>query len=211
MTETAIVNIALGRAQISARLTDYATDTGKEARAARDAYESIRDNMLRKYLWSFAKKRVELAEVVTVPAFGRDRAFALPADFLRAISVHPSDSDWAKIRYKLETVEVSGSDARVIVTDATQLFLRYVAKQTNTSLMDPMFREALSWDLAKHFALVVKESTTQAEYCGKELRAALNEAKAANAIEDWPEEFPAGSWLNERFVEGDTWYGDIYS
>lgn len=210
-TDTGIVNIGLARALVSARLTDLSADTTKEAKVARDAYESIRDNLLRKYLWSFAKKRVELAELATAPSFGRDNAFGLPADFLRIISVHPSDSEFAKIRYKLETVEVAGADTRAIITDATQAFLRYVARQDDTSLMDPMFREVLAWDLAEHFALVIKESVSHAEYCGKRGRAALNEARAANSIEDWPDDFPAGSWVNERFVEGDTWYGDIYS
>lgn len=210
MSDTGIVNLGLGRAQIKARLNDLATDTTAEAKAARDCYDRMRDNLLRKYLWSFAKKRVELAEVATAPAFGTLHAFALPADFMRAISVHPVGSDHARIRYKLETIVVSGADARVIVTDATHLFLRYVARQPLTGLWDAMFVEAFAWDLGRHFSLVLKESTTQAEYCGKEFRTAINEAKGANAIEDWPDPFPAGSWVNERFVEGDSWAGDVY-
>lgn len=211
MTDTSIINIALGRAHINARLTDLSTDTTSEAKAARDVYEGVRDALLRKYLWSFAKKRVELAEVVTAPAFGVERAFALPADFLRVISLHPSDSNFAKIRYGLETVEVAGFPTRVIVTNATTLFLLYVAKQTSTELMDPMFRDVLAWELGEHFALVVQKSNAQAEYCAKRAKAALNEAKGTSSIENWPEDFPAGSWVNQRFVEGDMWYGDVYN
>ncbi len=77
--------------------------------------------------------------------------------------------------------------------------------------MDAMFRDVLAWDLAEHFALAIKESTSQAEYCATKGRRALAEARAANSIEDWPDEFPAGSWVNQRFVEGDNWYGDVYS
>lgn len=209
-TKTSLVNIALGRAQCP-RINDVDTDTSKEAKVARDIHDDMRDNLLRKYLWSFAKKRVELAEVSQAPAFGYDNAFGLPADYLRTISVHPADSECAKIKYKLETVSVLGTDTRVIVTNATQLFLRYVARQESVALMDPMFRESFAWDLAVHFALAVKESTSQAEFCRKEFRHSLVEARAANSIEDWPEEFPLGSWVGERFVEGDNWYGDSYT
>lgn len=210
-TETSLINIALGRAQIKARLNNVETDVTVEAKVARDCYVDIRDNLLRKYLWSFSKKRVELAQAVTTPAFGYDRAFVMPADYLRTISVHPADSECARIRYKIETVSVSGADTLVAVANATQLFLLYVARQASAGLMDAMFRDVLEWDLAEHFALAIKESTTQAEYCTKQGRRALAEARAANAIEDWPEEFPAGSWVNERFVEGDNWSGDAYS
>lgn len=210
-TETSLVNIALGRAQIRARLNAIATDTSAEAKVARDCYDDIRDNLLRKYLWSFAKKRVELAEVAQAPAFAYDNAYGLPADYLRTISVHPADSEFAKIRYKIETVSVLGTDTLVLITNATQVFLKYVAKQESVALMDAMFRDVLAWDLAEHFALAIKESSSHAEYCTKQMRRSLAEARAANSIEDWPDDYPAGSWVNERFVEGDNWYGDIYS
>lgn len=208
-TETSLVNIGLGRAQC-ARINALDTDATKEAKVARDVYTDMRDALLRKYLWSFAKKRDELAAVVTAPGFGYDRAFGLPADYLRTISVHPADSECAKIKYKLETVEVSGTATLVIVTQATQLFLRYVARVESVALMDPMFRDVLAWDLAEHFAMAIKESTSLAEYCAKKARSALAEARSANSIEDWPDEFPAGSWVSERFVEGDNWAGDSY-
>jgi hypothetical protein len=210
MTETLIVNVALARAQVHARLNDYASDVTAEARAARDVYEHARDTLLRGYIWSFARKRVELAQVVEVPAFGVDRAWALPSDFMRAISAHPSDSDFSRVRYKLETIEVSGADARVLVANSTQIYLRYVSRQISTSLMDPMFRDALAWELAKHFSLVIKESTAQAEYCGKELAKAISAARSTNALEDWPDRMPDGSWTEERYVEGDSWSGGCY-
>ncbi len=209
-TETSLVNIALGRAQCP-RINALDTDTTKEARAARDCYDDFRDALLREYLWSFSKKRVELAEVAQAPAFGYDNAFGLPADYLRVISVHPADSECAKIKYKIETVNLLGTDTLVLVTNATQVFLRYVAKQESVALMDAMFRDSLAWKLAEYFADQIKESSSLAERAHKRFLSSVAKAKAANSIEDWPEEFPLGSWVSERFVEGVNWAGDSYT
>lgn len=207
-SETGIVNIGLARAQIRARLTALGTDTSAEAKVARDVYYDMRDALLRQYLWSFAKKRVQLAQVVTTPAFGFDYGYAMPADFLRVISVHPSDANNSICRYKVETLSVSSTDTLVLLANTTTLYLRYVAKVESAALMDPMFRDVLSWRLAEHFANAIRESASQADACYKRGRMAITEAKAANSIEDWPDEFPDGSWASERGVEGNpSWAG----
>lgn len=207
-SETGIVNVGLARAQIRARLTALDTDTSAEARAARDVYDDMRDALQRQYMWSFTKKRAALAQVLTTPAFGFDYGYAMPSDFLRVISVHPSDANNSICRYKVETLSVSSTDTLVLLANANTLYLRYAAKIESAALMDPMFRNVLSWQLGEHFSLSIRESTSQADYCHKRMRLSLSEARAANSIEDWPDEFPDGSWASERGVEGNpSWAG----
>jgi hypothetical protein len=212
VTKTSLVNVALGYAMCD-RVNAVDTDTSTEAKAARDVYDTKRDSLLRSYLWSFSKKRDTLAPVVTVPDFGVDYAYALPSDYLRTISVHPSDSDFSMCRYKIETILVSATPTLVIVTNIpTAIYLRYVAQVTTVSMFDPMFQEAFAWDLATFFALKIKQSASHAEYCGKEHKKAISIAKSTNSIEDWPDPFPAGSWVNQRFVDGnDAWGGDCWA
>lgn len=205
MSETEVVNLGLARAKIKARITNLATDTTSEAKAARDCFARMRNALLRKYLWSFAKMRVELAQLSTAPAFGKTYAYALPSDFVRTISVHPADSDYASVVYKMESITISGSPVRVIVADAPRLWLRYVGRQVLTGVWDELFVECFSWALAQHFALVIKESTADADYCAGEFRKALGEARAANSIEDWPDKMPDGSWSDSRDAEGGDW------
>ena len=212
VTKTSLVNVALGYAMCD-RVNAVDTDTSTEAKAARDVYDTKRDSLLRGYLWSFAKKRDTLAAVVTVPDFGVDYAYALPSDWLRTITVHPSDSDFGMCRYKHETILVSGTPTKVIVTNiSTAIYLRYVWQVTDVSLFDPMFQEAFAWDLASFFALKVKQSASHAEFCGKEHKKQISIAKSTNSIEDWPEEFPAGSWVTSRDGwSGDSWGGDSWA
>lgn len=209
VTKTSLVNVALGYAMCD-RVNAVDTDTSTEAKAARDVYDTKRDSLLRGYLWSFSKKREALTTVIPTPAFGVDYAYGLPADWLRTISVHPSDSDFAACRYKHETIVVSTVPTKVIVTNIpTALYLRYVAQVTDVAMFDPMFQEAFAWDLASFFALKIKQSASHAEYCGKEHKKAISIAKSTNSIEDWPDPMPPGSWVTERDGwSGDGWSGD---
>jgi hypothetical protein len=212
LTTTQIVNIALGKAQVTTRLTDLSTDTTKEAKRGRDIYEQTRDAMLRSHVWNFSKYRVELAEVTPdVTLVGFDKAFALPADWLRTIAVSPVNEDNCRVKYKQETVLVSSAYTRVFLTNSTTLFLRYVRQVTETALFDPMFIEALTWMLAADFASSIEKSNSHADFCRGEYRRELASARAANGVEDFPDEYPMGSWVTERFVEGDNWYGDSWA
>ena len=212
LTETAIVNMALRRAQVTARLSALDTDTTKEAKVARDLYDYKRDHLLRSHAWNFAKTRVELPTVTPDNTLvGYDYAFTMPSDALRVLAVSPVDEAESRVRYKIETVEVSSTYIRVILTNSTTLFLRYIRKVETVDLFDPSFTEAFTWDLAKDFALAIRESTSQAEFCDRQCRLALASARSTNGIEDWPDEFPLGSWVSERFVEGDNWAGDSWA
>lgn len=212
LSTTGIVNIALGKAQVTTRLTDLSTDTGKEAKRGRDIYEQTRDAMLRSHVWNFSKTRVELAEVTPDSTLiGFDKAFGLPADYLRTIAVSPVDADSARIKYKLETVIESSAYVRVLLTNSTTLFLRYVRQVTEIGLYDPLFIEAFTWMLAADFASSIEKSNSHAEFCMTEYRKKLAEARAANGVEDFPDEYPLGSWVTERFVEGDNWAGDSWA
>jgi len=211
-TKTSLVNVALGYAMCD-RVNAVDTDTSTEAKAARDVYDTKRQSLLRGYLWSFAKKRDVLSTVATVPDFGVDFAYALPADWLRTISVHPSDSDFSLCRYKHETILVSGTPTKVIVTNiSTAIYLRYVWDVETVALFDPMFQEAFAWDLATFFALKIKQSSQHADFCAGQMRRAISIAKSTNSIEDWPDPFPAGSWVTERDGwSGDSWGGDCWA
>lgn len=90
-SETGIVNIALARISVE-RISSLDSGSTKQARVARDLFDEARDELLRMHTWSFATKRVELAQATgsgATPAFGFDYAYNVPSDLLRIISVHP--------------------------------------------------------------------------------------------------------------------------
>lgn len=199
---TQLANRALSRAGCSARLNSFDNDTSLEAKTARDHYETLRDSLMREYLWSFAKKRVELSRLAATPVSGYDYAYGYPSDFLRIISVHPFDRDQSVIRYKPETIVVALVDTPCILANSDTLFLRYVRQVTAAAQFSADFYDALAWRLAVEFATGIKKDNKQADWAMKQFGAQISIAKSTNAIEDWPERYPDGSWSDVRDHDG---------
>lgn len=199
-TPTDIVNLGLRRIGAD-RIGDLSSDTSKSARVARDVYDEARRELLASHNWNFATKRKHLqstvsADVSDTPTFGWDFAYVLPEDFLRMVSVHPSDSDDASIEYRLEYQE--GGD-RVLLCNATEVYIRYVHDLEDTVVMSASFRDALAWRLAREFAAALSKSEAAAAGADSSFRRALSRAKAIEGIEDFPDRMAEGDWVSSRF------------
>lgn len=201
--KTGIVNVALRRAGES-RINNLDTDTSKEARAARDLYEEARDDLLRSHPWNFALKRKKLAQLATAPVFGWDYGYGVPADWLRTVSVHPYDGfDDTNCEYRMETQDIAGTPTRVLLAHSNQIYLRYVAQIANVSLMTPDFREALAMRLARDLSVALEKSSSAYEMLNKQYKDALSTAKSTDGMEDYPETFREGSWVESRHLWDD--------
>ena len=133
------------------------------------------------------------------PTFGWDGAYEVPDDFLRAVSIHPSDDDHASIPYRLEHMSLPGGTKRVIVVRMdTRLYLRYVADIQEYNLMTATFRNALSWRLARDFAMTLGRPQNFLDFAHKNYKSELSQAKSLDGVEDYPEPLPAGSWITSR-------------
>jgi hypothetical protein len=208
---TQLANIALQRAQCGQRLTSFDSDTFKEAQQARDVYDTLRQTMLRENLWGFAKKRVQLAQLGSAPVFGYDHAYGLPADYLRLISVHPYNGEGVLVKYHLETLVVSLTNTRAIITNADQCWLRYVYDVETLSSWDADFYDAFAWRMSVEFALNIKKSAQLAQGNMAEYRKAISLAKSTGGVEAWPEPYPEsfpGSWVSEHDGGNGTSFGD---
>ena len=189
-----IVNSAL--AKIGATRITALTDGTRNAQVASDIYDVVRDDMLRGHNWNFATQRVQLARSANAPAFGFDYQYPVPADFLRVVSVHDNDAGTGDVAYKVEHSD--DDDATVILTDATEVWLRYVAAVTDPNRMSADFREALAYALAENMAIPIASSNTLREQMAKERQRAIAKAKSADGQEDYPEQFPESSWVTAR-------------
>lgn len=144
-TSNDIVNSALRRLGAS-RVRDWAADNNREAALARDLYHETRRTLLSSHNWSFATLRVKLAKLSTVPAFGWDNAFPLPDDFLTAVSVHPSDSDFAEVPYKLEFINHTSTSGTITVVTYTSMTTDTIRLQGN-NLADTTLTEGTDFTL----------------------------------------------------------------
>jgi len=128
-------------------------DKSNSAIQMNKVFNPIRLWLLRIHIWSFAIKRASLPADATPPAFGRNNAFLLPADWIRTAPRYPEenreDVDW----------EIEGR--KILTNDSGPLEIRYGADITDTNLMDPLFREALSAKMAEQAAEALTQSNSK--------------------------------------------------
>ena len=191
-SETSIINSSLrklGEVRISSRIDGTPT-----AEAVNDLFDDIRDELLRSHPWNFATARAQLSKGAT-PISGFDNQFLVPADWLRTLEVQNNKNGYGTAIYKMES---HATDKNVILSDADELYLRYVRRVTDANIMTPDFREAFSYRLAADLALPVANSNTLRQPMEDAFVKAFRQARSVDSIEDFPDSMPEGSWIRAR-------------
>jgi hypothetical protein len=170
------------------------TDDVKSARTLNQMFDEVRDAELRRHRWKFAIKRASLPALSEAPAWGYERQFPLPSDYLAMVQIGET-----YIRPGMGGTASSSIEGGVILTSAVApLKVRYVARIENTGLFDPLFVEMLACRLAMEACETLTQSETKFSRCAQQYKDALIEATRADSIEKLPDELPAGSWLDSR-------------
>lgn len=190
-----IANVAL-RFIGASRITSF-DDGTKNADVISDLFDETRDLLLASHFWNFATKRVELAQSDTDPVFGFQHKYAIPADWIRTVSVHDTSDGFGTVDFK--------SEAGFIALDANQAWMRYIYRAEDPNLMTANFRRALSSALARDLALPIADSGTMRDRLDKQAQADLAYAKSKDAMEGTPDARPLGSWVSGRFGSRRTW------
>lgn len=150
-------------------------------------YTQSRRKVLREHPWNFAIKRAQLAASATAPAFGYDKQYPVPSDFLRLLtvndSVYTSDVPASSKDFKVEANNILISN---IFSDSNTMNITYVSDFTTVSQMDPLFVDVLAYEIAVNVAYKVAESNANIQRVAElqKQRAAL--AKAIDGQESPP-------------------------
>lgn len=189
--EVDICNLALahiGQAEITSL-----DENNKPARICKRFYPAARDDVLREHPWNFALKRVALPADVETPVFGFALQYTLPSDCLKPIE--PED---LSIRWKVE--------ARKILTDhAAPLNLRYIKKEADVSLYDPLFVIALALKVALMIGQPLTADTSLMQGLVGTYVGALRIARSADAQAGGTPDRPIeGDWLPRRGYGDDS-------
>ena len=187
---SALIKLGVGK---DGRISGLGQDT-KNATACNEQYEKLRDAAIRRHKWNFSIARAKLALSTTSPVFGPENAFQLPSDWIRTVSVHDNDVGVGLVRYKIE--------GNKILSDSTDIWLRYARRIEDPNEMTVDFREVLATMIAKDIALVITQSNTVKKDMKDDLRKAISAARSVDALEDWPEQSPPGSWTQIRNGRG---------
>jgi hypothetical protein len=197
-SSTDIANSALMRLG-AARVTDIADTTSENAKVMNAQYPIARDLLMRSFRWSFAMKRDSLPADADAPAWGFDRRFLLPVDYLHIDLVGEIYVGGDMSDYRDSDLADFQIEGRYILTNLdTPLPIRYIARVTDAGLFDPHFVEALSMKLAVDCCEKVTGSTSKKESLKGDLRDAIRNAVRANAIEKPPQPVPDESWIIAR-------------
>lgn len=189
-SEVEICNLALQ--ELGESKIDSFTEASKSARLCAARFNQARDETLQAHPWNFAIKRADLAQLTETPAFGYDHYYALPADYLSAVSIN---DDTEGIPYKIET---AADGTRVMATDEDSVSLRYIWRNKDTGAYSPQFVKALSQRLAADLAYALTRDRQLAADLEVKFERSVGKARVSDAQADYPDQLEADEWLNSR-------------
>lgn len=177
------------------------TDDVPAADVVRAQWSFVRRAELAAHPWQFATRRVKLGASADVPAFGWERAFPLPADYLRLLELPSLGWDWVRPIGE-EPRGVTGVPAfelegnQVLANVEAPLPCRYVFDQVDHAKWHPLFAEAMAYRFAVILAEPVVQSNTRRETAMFELDRTIARARRVNAIQRPPRLLrDASPWL----------------
>lgn len=133
----------------NSRSINSLNEASKEASQCSLHFDACRDAALADFDWNFATKRVALADTNNPPP---DWSFSYqyPPDCLRIteIMVPGIRNPTAAMRINYEVGADADGTGKLIYTDQSQAWLKFIARVTDVNMFDAIFMEALSWRLA---------------------------------------------------------------
>ena len=155
-SSTNIANFALAVLG-SKRIQDIEDGTNKNARIAFLHYDQAREAVLRRHRWNFALRRKTLSQLATTPVYGYSFQYGMPADFSRLAEVNET-SVWETGSADWFELEGDNDNGLVLLTNASNIRVRYVANITVVNRFDALFVEALTILLASKMARAITGS-----------------------------------------------------
>lgn len=167
--EVAICNLALARVGERANVVSINPTDGTElSEACARFYPLALGAVLEAHPWSFATKRVTLAQRSGFVADPWKYAFSAPDDFARAIDVRGADGKgydikpgFLKPRFeRIEYAMEADSSGLVFLANVEQVMLRYVINNPKPVFFPFAFVDALAWRMAGNLAGELIKSDT---------------------------------------------------
>ena len=152
-------------------------EPGDTARLCSNLYPIERDSILRENDWNCAMKRLVLAPLAAVPEFGFTAQFALPADYLRMVSIGDLyvGSPYCQ-RFKVE--------GRKILASGTVLPIVYVFRNEQEATWDSKLVELMTARMSWKLAYPITQSTSLREELKAEYMAMARAARAIDSQEN---------------------------
>lgn len=121
-------------------------------------YDAVRQSVLRKYVWNFAKKRATITRSGDAEFDFTDK-YTLPNDFVRLLSVEGSSGEISQSN----DYDINGREIYINASTADSINIRYVSDVEDVTTWDALFRQLVILNLALvlAFAITKKESVVK--------------------------------------------------
>ncbi len=159
----------------AAPITSFSEGTA-ESEIAGALFDQCRDALLSSYAWSFATAQVTLAQLSETPLADFSYAYALPNDYLRALSLGQGGRGRG-----LEFRIMGGK----LHTNAPEVVLSYIFRPEEEAF-PPYFDQALIARLAADFTIPVTENTSRSETMQRMAESEYARARQIDAQQDSP-------------------------
>jgi hypothetical protein len=183
VSEVSIANSAL--VKVGADRISSLTQETKSARLLNAIFAQQRDAVMSAHPWNFAIKRATLAANATVPDSEWTYQFDKPSDCLRVLEAYTTDIDFV----------VEGDQ---ILSDESELPVRYIYRNVDPASWSPTFAEALACKLAAEVSYALTQSSALADQMVKAYRAVLAEARSMDGAEGIIKGLEADTWTQSR-------------
>lgn len=190
-----IYGMALGH--VGNQVISGPDDNSNAGKLCRLHYPQCRDWLLRRFPWSFARRRVVLADTGAPPT-NWAYSYAYPSDCLMILGlVVPGFRRLRADQMPPYEVAYDGT-RRVIHTDLEKAELLYTARVEDPALFDPMFTTSLGWLLSAEVAMPLSVKPELANNCRAMAERLALSAMAQDAGESYLGPEPDGEFLSVR-------------
>ena len=153
LSTTSLCNMALARFGAN-RINDYgdSSENSMEALYCRLFHDQTIKSLMRSHLWGFAKHRVQLSQNTETPDFQWSYSYALPNDYLRAISIYDGSSllrGSTTVSWELE--------GRNLLIDESTVYLRYIRYVSDVTQWDNLFVELGILEMARKLVVPLSQ------------------------------------------------------
>ena len=159
-----------------------------ESEIAGALFAQTRDALLSAYAWSFASGQIVLNRLASAPIADYSYAYALPNDFLRALSAG-SGTRGRGLNYRIA--------CGALHTNAPDVVLSYIFRPEEEAF-PPYFDSALITRLSAEFTIPVTENTSRAESMFAMADKEFQRARQIDAQQDTPNKIEDFTLINVR-------------
>jgi hypothetical protein len=154
---------------------DDLSDGSVEAITCKAVWASARRALLAANNWSFARKRLSLAQDASQPAFEFQYQYTLPADLIRVVKV---DHDYD---YRVEGGK--------ILTNSATCNIKYIFDNEDVTTWSDPFRDAMAARIRTDISYALTRSNTQIQTSNQILKEKIQAAKAHDGQQDYGDDF----------------------